>query len=224
MSAIGTRTTTDPVVPAVLDGAPVSRSTIGCIVPACDDEGSIAAVLDSLLAQTLVPDVIHVVVSNTSDATVRAASEFAGPHEVVTELGEEFTEVFVHDIGKNRDRRAGALNYGYTLVEGHDYLLAVDGDAIADTTAVAGLVSEAMAAPRIAGVAAAGGGMLAIFSTRALRNVMTRHDRSTPWAADSADSEPLLALQVERAGYVTRISSLVREVHISIRQQSGSKT
>jgi cellulose synthase/poly-beta-1,6-N-acetylglucosamine synthase-like glycosyltransferase len=139
---------------AVLDDTSVHRSTIGCIIPAYNEEESIADVIQGLLGQTRVPDVIHVVVNNTSDATVKLASQFAGPHEIVTELGEQFTEVFVHDIGKNPDKKVGALNYGYTLVEGYDYLLGVDGDTVADAKAVEYLEAEAVSDTRIGGISA----------------------------------------------------------------------
>ncbi|MFJ4159033.1 glycosyltransferase [Microbacterium testaceum] len=139
---------------AVLENTSVHRSTIGCIIPAYNEEESIADVIEALLAQTRVPDVIHVVVNNTSDATVKIASEFSGPHELHTELGEQFTEVFVHDIGKNPDKKVGALNYGYSLVEGYDYLLGVDGDTIADSKAVEYLETEAISDSRIGGISA----------------------------------------------------------------------
>lgn len=139
---------------AVLDDTSVHRSTIGCVIPAYNEEESIAQVIEALLGQTRVPDVIHVVVNNTSDATVRIASQYAGAHEIVTELGEQFTEVFVHDIGKNPDKKVGALNYGYTLVEGYDYLLGVDGDTVADAKAVEYLESEATSDTRIGGISA----------------------------------------------------------------------
>jgi len=139
---------------AVLENTSVHRSTIGCVIPAYNEEESIADVIEALLAQTRVPDVIHVVVNNTSDATVKIASEYSGPHEVLTELGEQFTEVFVHDIGKNPDKKVGALNYGYSLVEGYDYLLGVDGDTIADSKAVEYLETEAISDSRIGGISA----------------------------------------------------------------------
>ncbi|MBW9094135.1 glycosyltransferase family 2 protein [Microbacterium jejuense] len=139
---------------AVLDDGPTRRSTIGCIIPAYNEEESIAQVIEGLLAQTRVPDVIHVVVNNTSDATVRLASQYAGPHELATDLGEQFTEVFVHDIGKNPDKKVGALNYGYALVEGYDYLLGVDGDTVADVRAVEYLEAEAISDTRIGGISA----------------------------------------------------------------------
>lgn len=139
---------------SVLESTTVHRSTIGCVIPAYNEEASIAGVVTSLLAQTRVPDVIHIVVNNTTDSTVRVASGFAGPHEIVTELGEQFTEVFVHDIGKNPDKKVGALNYGYSLVEGYDYLLGVDGDTIGDTRAVEYLETEAVSDSRIGGISA----------------------------------------------------------------------
>ncbi|WOF22275.1 glycosyltransferase family 2 protein [Microbacterium betulae] len=139
---------------SVLEDVPGHRSTIGCVIPAYNEEESIGAVVESLLSQTRVPDVIHVVVNNSSDGTVRVASRFAGPHEVSTELGDQFTEVFVHDIGKNPDKKVGALNYGYSLVEGYDYLLGVDGDTVADEHAVEHLENEAVSDSRIGGISA----------------------------------------------------------------------
>lgn len=139
---------------SVLENSTGHRSTIGCVIPAYNEEESIADVLEALLKQTRVPDVIHVVVNNTTDNTVKIASEYSGPHEISTELGDQFTEVFVHDIGKNPDKKVGALNYGYSLVEGYDYLLGVDGDTVADPKAVEYLETEAVSDSRIGGISA----------------------------------------------------------------------
>ncbi|MGN7186263.1 glycosyltransferase [Microbacterium enclense] len=139
---------------AVLDDTRPHRSTIGCIVLASEHASSIAAAIAALLTQTRVPDVIHVVVANSSDATVEIASDLSGPHELHTELGSQLTEVFVHDIGADSGERAGALNYGYFLVEGYDYLLSVDGDAVAHPRAVERLEAEARSDSRIGGVSA----------------------------------------------------------------------
>ncbi|MBA8816858.1 cellulose synthase/poly-beta-1,6-N-acetylglucosamine synthase-like glycosyltransferase [Microbacterium halimionae] len=139
---------------AVLENSTGHRSTIGCVIPAYNEEESIADVIEALLKQTRVPDVIHVVVNNTSDNTVKIASEFAGPHELKSDEGDQFTEVFVHDIGKNPDKKVGALNYGYSLVEGCDYLLGVDGDTIANSRAVEYLETEAVGDSRIGGISA----------------------------------------------------------------------
>ena len=84
----------------------VHRPTIGCIIPAYNEEESIAAVLESLLGQSRVPDVIHVIANNTSDKTVEIASRYAGPHFSEVDGVEQFTEVYVHDIGENKIGRA----------------------------------------------------------------------------------------------------------------------
>ncbi|WP_157415317.1 glycosyltransferase family 2 protein [Agromyces allii] len=140
---------------ALVDTLPSTRSTIGCIVPAYNEEASIGAVLESLLAQTRLPDVVHVVVNNTTDRTVEVAATFAGAHTRVDADGvEQFTEIFVHDIGKNPDKKVGALNYGYTLVEGLDFLLGVDGDTVADERAVEFLEAEIASDSRIGGISA----------------------------------------------------------------------
>ncbi|MFF2371059.1 glycosyltransferase family 2 protein [Agromyces sp. NPDC058110] len=140
---------------ALVDTLPSARSTIGCIVPAYNEEASIGAVLESLLAQTRLPDVVHVVVNNTTDRTVEVAAAYAGAHTRVDEDGvEQLTEIFVHDIGKNPDKKVGALNYGYTLVEGLDFLLGVDGDTVADDRAVEFLEAEIASDSRIGGISA----------------------------------------------------------------------
>src|SRR3546814_1828639 len=45
-------------------------------------------------------------------------------------------------IGKNPDKKVGALNYGYSLVETMDYLLGVDGDTTPEPDAIEHLVDE----------------------------------------------------------------------------------
>lgn len=139
---------------ALVDALPTFRATIGCIVPAYNEEASIGAVLESLLAQSRLPDVIHVVVTNTSDRTFDVAAEYAGRHRQNIHGVEQFTEVFVHDIGRNPGEKVGALNYGYSLVEGFDYLLRVAGDTIADSRAVEFLEAEIVSDSRIGGISA----------------------------------------------------------------------
>jgi len=130
------------------------RPTIGCVIPAYNEADSIAEVLQSLLTQTRLPDVIHVIVNNSTDDTVKIASQYAGPHTVEINGEEQFTEIYVHDIGKNPDKKVGALNYGFTLVEGCDYLLGVDGDTTAAPNAVESLEAEISSDTRIGGISA----------------------------------------------------------------------
>ncbi|GAA4113883.1 hypothetical protein GCM10022215_11510 [Nocardioides fonticola] len=133
---------------------PTYRPTVGCVIPAYNEAETIAAVLDSLLHQTRLPDVIHVIVNNSTDATVEIASHYAGPHTRMTATGEQSTAVYVHDIGENPDKKVGALNYGYQLVEHMDYLLGVDGDTTPEPDALEHLVDEIASDHRIGGISA----------------------------------------------------------------------
>ncbi|WP_299050600.1 glycosyltransferase [uncultured Nocardioides sp.] len=131
-----------------------SRPTVGCVIPAYNEAETIGGVLDALLMQTRLPDVIHLIVNNTSDDTVEIASHWAGKHERTTELGTQTTEIYVHDIGVNPDKKVGALNHGYSLVSDCDYMLGVDGDTTPEPTAVEALVAEVTSDDRIGGISA----------------------------------------------------------------------
>lgn len=137
-----------------LDATPTYRATVGCVIPAYNEGETIAGVLDSLLQQTRLPDVIHVIVNNTSDDSVEVAGHYAGPHTRMTATGEQSTVIYVHDIGQNPDKKVGALNYGYSLVETMDYLLGVDGDTTPEPDAIEHLVDEISSDDRIGGISA----------------------------------------------------------------------
>ncbi|MFC8302247.1 glycosyltransferase [Specibacter sp. NPDC057265] len=131
------------------------RATIACVIPAYNEEDSIAEVLQALLKQSRLPDVIHVVVNNSTDETFYVAREFAGPHENVYQDTLYRTEVFVHDIGTNNDKKVGALNYGFSKVcDDYDYFLGVDGDTVAERHAIEQLEEEILSDPRIGGISA----------------------------------------------------------------------
>ena len=133
---------------------PARRSTIGAIIPAYNEASTIKAVLKGLLRQTRLPDVVHVVVNNTSDKTFAKASKLAGEHTVVRKGVEQVTRVYVHDLGALADKKVGALNYGFRLVRGADYLLGVDGDTVLAKDAVERLEAEMSSDPRIGGISA----------------------------------------------------------------------
>ncbi|CAM3158046.1 Poly-beta-1,6-N-acetyl-D-glucosamine synthase [Arthrobacter ulcerisalmonis] len=143
-------------VTAGRDAQPATRrASIACVIPAYNEEESIAEVLTALLAQTRLPDVIHVVINNTDDETFYIAREFAGPHQRTYRDTTQFTEVFVHDIGVNKAKKVGALNYGFAQVsEDFDYFLGVDGDTVVDQYAVETLEQEILSDPRIGGISA----------------------------------------------------------------------
>ena len=135
-------------------GDTIRHATIACIIPAYNEESTIADVLTSLLSQTRLPDVIHVIINNTDDDTPEIARRFAGRHER-TVKGEVFeTVVHVHDIGENPDKKVGALNFGYYVSRGYDYILGVDGDTTLDRRCVEWLEKEIVSDPRIGGISA----------------------------------------------------------------------
>ena len=133
---------------------PEQRPTVGCVIPAYNEAETIAGVLDSLLMQTRLPDAIHVIVNNSTDDSVEVASHYAGPHTRMTPTGEQHTVVYIHDIGKNPDKKVGALNYGYALVESMDFLLGVDGDTTPEPNALEVLIEEIASDDRIGGISA----------------------------------------------------------------------
>jgi biofilm PGA synthesis N-glycosyltransferase PgaC len=143
---------------AEVDALPTYRPVIGAIIPAYNEAESIEAVLRSLLKQTRLPDQIHVIVNNTKDDTFALAAKFAGPRSAKKrrkgETAKQTTEVFVHDIGENPDKKVGALNYGFTLISGADYLLGVDGDTTLAVDAVEKLEAEIASDTRIGGISA----------------------------------------------------------------------
>ncbi|WP_305784207.1 glycosyltransferase family 2 protein [Symbioplanes lichenis] len=139
---------------AAVAAATPRNATISCIIPCYNEQETIADVLKSLLAQTRLPDVIHVIINNTDDDTPEIARSFEGRH-TRTVKGEDFvTTVHVHDMGVNPDKKVGALNYGYFLSRGFDYILGVDGDTTLARDTVERLELEMTDDPRIGGLSA----------------------------------------------------------------------
>jgi poly-beta-1,6-N-acetyl-D-glucosamine synthase len=130
------------------------HATIACIIPAYNEQDTIADVLTSLLAQTRLPDVIHVIVNNTDDNTLEVVAPFVGHHERMVKGVRYETRLFVHDMGDNPDKKVGALNYGFRLSRTFDYILGVDGDTTLDKHAVEYLELEMVDDPRIGGISA----------------------------------------------------------------------
>ncbi len=93
-------------------------------------------------------------VNNTSNRTFAKASKLAGEHTTRRRGVEQTTRVYVHDLGALADKKVGALNYGYRLVRGADYLLGVDGDTVLAKDAVERLEAEMSSDPRIGGISA----------------------------------------------------------------------
>lgn len=94
----------------------MSRLTVSVVIPAFNEEQSLATCLESLAAQTRLPDEIVVVDNNSTDATVEIAKQF-----------ERYGVRVVHE------RRQGI---GYTRTRGfdtakYDVIIRIDADCIA---------------------------------------------------------------------------------------------
>ncbi|SDT78440.1 glycosyltransferase family 2 protein [Actinoplanes derwentensis] len=140
-------------IAAAAAGGP-RHATISCIIPCYNEQDTIGDVLRSLLAQTRMPDVIHVIINNTDDDTPEIARTFEGEHTRTVKGTKFVTQVHVHDMGVNPDKKVGALNYGYFLSRGYDYILGVDGDTTLSRDTVERLELEMTDDPRIGGLSA----------------------------------------------------------------------
>jgi cellulose synthase/poly-beta-1,6-N-acetylglucosamine synthase-like glycosyltransferase len=92
------------------------QPTIVALVPAHNEADVIADCLNSILAQTRVPDLVVVIADNCTDATADIAREFGGP-------------VVVMETEDNDLRKVGALSQAWVRF-GQDapYVLGVDAD------------------------------------------------------------------------------------------------
>lgn len=127
---------------------------IAAILPAYNEEHSIAASIDSLLEQTRVPDAIFVLVNNSTDETYWVAREYQGVHSRSHRDVTTSCTVNVIDLGEVPDKKVGALNFGFALAQEYDYILGVDGDTVLDRRCVQQLADEMISDSRIGGISA----------------------------------------------------------------------
>jgi cellulose synthase/poly-beta-1,6-N-acetylglucosamine synthase-like glycosyltransferase len=127
---------------------------IAAILPAYNEEDSIAATITSLLNQTRPPEAVFVLVNNSSDDTYFVAREFDGTHRVTRRDVDYATTVRTLDLGEVPDKKVGALNYGWALAKDFDYILGVDADTVLDRRCVQHLTEEMMDDSRIGGISA----------------------------------------------------------------------
>jgi poly-beta-1,6-N-acetyl-D-glucosamine synthase len=113
------------------------------VVPAHNEEQSIARTLQALLHQSRRPDRIIVVADNCSDKTVDIARRFGNRVTVIETAG-------------NRDRKVGALTLAWQeyVAYGYDYMLGVDADTVLSANSLADLERELEAHPKVGGVMA----------------------------------------------------------------------
>lgn len=144
-------------------------ATIAAVIPAYNEEDTVAYTLQSLLDQTRPPDAVFVIVNNCSDETFVEAQKFAGVHSLMIRDQDHQCVVHVIDIGKNSDKKVGALNYGWELAKDFDYILGVDGDTTLDRKTVRLLEDEITSDARIGGISA-----IYSFNTPKTKDPLTR--------------------------------------------------
>lgn len=92
------------------------------LIPAHNEEQSIASTIEALLAQQRVPDKIVVLPDNCADNTVKVASRFP---------------IIVAPTKDNKHKKSGALNYGWrTYAQDADVIICLDADTILPPNAI----------------------------------------------------------------------------------------
>jgi biofilm PGA synthesis N-glycosyltransferase PgaC len=121
----------------------VKTAKVVVVVPAHNEEESIARTIKALLSQTRQPDRIVIVADNCSDRTVQIARSFGRRVTVVETVG-------------NRDRKVGALRTAWQqyVAYGYDYMLGVDADTVLSDNTLADLELEMEMNPKVGGVMA----------------------------------------------------------------------
>lgn len=132
----------------------ITTATVAAIIPAYNEEDSIEATIESLLSQTRPPNAIFIMVNNCTDETFYVANAFAGIHELKHREDRFTCVITVLDMGKNDHKKVGALNLGWSMAEGFDYILGVDGDTVLDKKCVQYLMAEMIDDSRIGGISA----------------------------------------------------------------------
>ena len=99
--------------------ARTATGTVCVVVPAHNEEDTIARTITALLKQTRRPDRIVIVADNCTDRTVEIARSFGQRVTVVETVG-------------NKHRKVGALTLGWQqyVSQGYDYMLGVDADTV----------------------------------------------------------------------------------------------
>jgi len=202
------------------------------LIPAHQEEGSITATIESMLAQTMVPDQIIVILNNCPDNTPAEAQAAAEGHP----------EVIVIEALNNKHRKASALNLAWrTYCQDAWMVIGVDGDTVLPPNAVADWAAEMDADPELGGSSSKftmeGPGMLtrlqrAEFSRwsatsirrgetsvlagtgcavrgDALTAVAARQDREGPWVYTSAVEDFEMTYRIRQLGYYCHVSATV---------------
>lgn len=120
-----------------------ATGTVCVVVPAHNEEETIAVTITALLKQTRRPDRIVIVADNCSDRTVEIARSFGRRVTVIETVG-------------NKHRKVGALTMAWQqhVSQGFDYMLGVDADTVLSPNSLADLEQELQENPKAGGIMA----------------------------------------------------------------------
>lgn len=207
------------------------------LIPAHNEEGSIARTLGALLTQTRIPDRIVVIADNCTDRTEQIARRYRGVTVMCT-------------VG-NTERKVGALNQGWLRWQaGYDYIAGIDADTVLAPDCLQHLEAEMAATPRAGGVMARYtfdqrlgttamarllvrmqrlefaswtadalrrhrktyvlGGQASLFNAEALRAVAERNHTREPWDTTAQVEDMQLTGDLRAMRYATTVSVTAR--------------
>jgi biofilm PGA synthesis N-glycosyltransferase PgaC len=198
------------------------------LIPAHNEEGSIAATIEAVLAQTKMPTMIVVIPNGCTDRTADISRTY--PIEVM-------------ELPKLAHRKSEALNLAWEkYAVDADIIICLDADTALSPNAIEDWERELVGDPHVGGSSSKftmqGPGVLtrlqkAEFSSwtdtalrrgtthvlagtgcaisgKALRNVSSRSDREGPWCYTSATEDFELTYRIRELGYICVVSPTVR--------------
>jgi poly-beta-1,6-N-acetyl-D-glucosamine synthase len=221
-------------------GTPRSAlGTVCVVVPAHNEEETIARTITALLKQTRRPDRIVIVADNCSDRTVEIAQSFG-------------KRVTVVETVNNKHRKVGALTLGWQqfVSQGFDYMLGVDADTVLSPNSLEDLEQELMENPKAGGIMARYtfdpelgesrfarmlirlqrmefsswtldilhrrrntyvlGGQATLFRVKALQEVVEGERRHSPWDPEAQVEDMELTWALNSRGWDCKVSATAR--------------
>lgn len=207
-----------------------SKEKVVVLIPAHNEQASIAFTIKAQLNQKRVADRIIVICDNCSDKTYEVASWFPAPVEVYRTVD-------------NEHKKSGALNWAWNQFgQDADLIICLDADTVLPDNAIGDWVNEFRIDPNLGGSSSKftmlGGGILvrlqraefAKWTTTGLRRgwtsvlagtgcairnsvlkeVVARDDRDGPWTYNSLVEDFELTYRIRELGYLCKISAAVR--------------
>jgi poly-beta-1,6-N-acetyl-D-glucosamine synthase len=219
--------------------ARTATGSVCVVVPAHNEEETIARTITALLKQTRRPDRIVIVADNCTDRTVEIARSFGKRVTVIETVG-------------NKHRKVGALTLGWQqhVSQGFDYMLGVDADTVLSPNSLEDLEQELLENPKAGGIMARYtfdpelgqtkfarllirlqrmefsswtldilhrrrntyvlGGQATLFRVKALQEVVEGERRHSPWDPEAQVEDMELTWALNSRGWDCKVSSTAR--------------